>query len=247
MGTGVVLPQEIGVGALDGVEVFGHGGPVLGEYGGVAGLYPGGPGDDDTGVAPACSGIGTGGRYAGGEDAEEIAGNIGACAAAKLSAAYVAGVFAGECGEVHVVGGGAPKDLGIGGPAQAFIALRAVGGDADEVGALAPEDVAPKLVDQGAAGFELGGEGCCGVEDDALDRIECGLVGKAGEFEIAVAVEGELRFELFDSLPGEGEVVGGFCCTEIIGIEGAVGVEDFAGSDLDGCACRALQAEFFYA
>ena len=43
---------------------------------------------------------------------------------------------------VGVERGGADVDLGVAGPAQPLVALRAVGGDVDEVGPLRPVDVA---------------------------------------------------------------------------------------------------------
>ncbi len=47
-----------------------------------------------------------------------------------------------ERGDVPVVAGGAGEDLGVAQPAEPLVALRAVGGHADEVAALAPVDVA---------------------------------------------------------------------------------------------------------
>ncbi len=43
----------------------------------------------------------------------------------------------------------ADKDLRVAGPAEAFVALRAVGGDFEEVALLAPDDVVLELLEQG--------------------------------------------------------------------------------------------------
>ena len=129
----------------DGVEVLLHRCPVLVNDAGVAGLQPGGPGDDDASIAPSGgeAGVLPGGAW--GVNAEVRGGG--------LRAAHVAAELAGECGEVHVVGSGAPENFGVAHPTQALVALRAVSRDADEVAALAPENVAPKLIDEWAACF----------------------------------------------------------------------------------------------
>ena len=64
-----------------------------------------------------------------------------------------------EGGDIAVVGRGAREDLGVAHPAQALIALRAVGRDAHEVAALAPDDVALKLVDHRVGAGERPGMG----------------------------------------------------------------------------------------
>ena len=84
--------------------------------------------------------------------------------------------FFENCDEVHVVGGGAPEDLRVRSPAEALVALRAVGGHADKVGALAPEDVAPELVDHGAAGVQVDGERRVGVKTAVVMAAIAGFV-----------------------------------------------------------------------
>ena len=56
-------------------------------------------------------------------------------------------------------------------------------------------------------------------------------------------MEGELRLELFLAAPGEDEVVGGKGGAQVVGVDGAVGVDDFGGADANVGACRAVEAE----
>ncbi len=74
---------------------------------------------------------------------------------ARLRSPQVAGELLRELGQVHVVRSGTPEDLRIRGPSQTLIPLRAVSGHANKVGSLAPQDIAPQLVDHGAAGLQL--------------------------------------------------------------------------------------------
>ena len=53
-----------------------------------------------------------------------------------------------EGGHVEVEGGGPAEGLGVAGPAQALVALGAVGGDVQEVALLPPADVVLELIDQ---------------------------------------------------------------------------------------------------
>ena len=54
-------------------------------------------------------------------------------------------------------GRGGRKDLDVAGPAQALVALRAVGGHVEEVAAHAPDDVLVQLVEQRVGAFEPAG------------------------------------------------------------------------------------------
>ena len=63
-----------------------------------------------------------------------------------LGVGHVVQPLSEERGNVPVVAGGAGEDLGIAEPAEPLVALRAVGGDADEVAALAPVDVGEQAV-----------------------------------------------------------------------------------------------------
>ncbi|MNS31944.1 hypothetical protein D3C72_640140 [compost metagenome] len=120
----------------DEAQIAGHGRPVLIHHGGVAITLPGGPGQDHPAVGPARRGAQAQFLPAGGGIVRELA-------ARALGVANVAGEALGEGGHVHVEGCGVPEDVGVAGPAQTLVALRTVGGHAEEVGPLAPQGVAP--------------------------------------------------------------------------------------------------------
>ena len=57
--------------------------------------------------------------------------------------------FVQEVGDVELVGGGGGVDGDVAGPAEPFVALRAVGGYVEEVALLTPHRVGDQLVDAG--------------------------------------------------------------------------------------------------
>ena len=115
---------------------------MLGEEGGVAGGFPKGVRDDDTGVGPS-----------GGVDGATVAEGVGRVAGVVAFGCH--GVFEfpkpffEEGGDVGVIGGGGGVDLGITGPAHALVTLRAIGGEIDPVAALGPHGVLENLGDDG--------------------------------------------------------------------------------------------------
>ena len=62
-------------------------------------------------------------------------------------------------------------------PAHALVALRAVGGDAQIVAALAPLDVGLQLIDPRVRAGELPGRRRIAADHDACDRAERGFSG----------------------------------------------------------------------
>ena len=127
--------------------------------------------------------------------------------------------LAGEAGDVEVVGAGAPEDAGVAHPAEALVALGAVGGDGEEVAALAPDAELAHLVEEFAGALEAdGGRGGEAVVDEAFDAGGGGRAGVAGEFDVAEAVEGEGGCVGFFAVAGEdvgigcGRRCGGFRC-----------------------------------
>jgi hypothetical protein len=130
-------PQVVGVGPLQEVHPPGHGAEVPVQDRGVAVHLPHRPRDDHPGVAP--------GRRAGAAQGE-LRGDVGEGPGGQLGVGDVVEPLGEERGDVAVVAGGAGEDLGVAEPAEPFVALRAVGGDADEVAPLAPVDDAEQLV-----------------------------------------------------------------------------------------------------
>jgi len=70
---------------------------------------------------------------------------VGDGAVAALRIAHVAHPLAEEPADVVVEGRRARERLGVTGPAEPLVALRAVGGDREEVAALTPDDVRLQL------------------------------------------------------------------------------------------------------
>ena len=138
-----------------------------------------------------------------------------------------------ELRQVHVVRRGPPEDLRVRGPAQTLVALRAIRGHTDEVGALSPEDVAPQLIDHRAAGLQLHRDGRVGVHGHRLHGIKVWLVRQAGHFDIAKAVKGKVRLELLLAFAGKNIVVGGFRGAQVVDVEGAVRIQHFSKAQLN--------------
>ena len=101
--------------------------------------------------------------------------------------------FLEEGGDVHVERGGADEDLSVPHPTEALVALRAVGRHAQEVAALAPDDVLLELVDQRAGALEGPARRRGGVDYAARDRTGLRLTRIARNLDVAEAVERETR------------------------------------------------------
>ena len=134
---------------------------------------------------------------------------------------------------IAVEGGGSDIGLGVAGPAHAFVALGAVGGDIDEVHFLRPPGVAGELVEHGVAGGEATGFGGGGGDGDGLDVFGFWFRSPAGDFYISEAVEGEAGLpDLGFAVADEG--VDGAGSSEVRAVDRAVGVEDFDKAEADG-------------
>ena len=79
--------------------------------------------------------------------------------------------FGEEGSHIGIVGGCAHKNLGIAHPAQPFIPLRAIGGDAEVISALTPLDVGLKLIQAGIRTGEFAGPAIVRGDDNARDVI----------------------------------------------------------------------------
>src|SRR6185312_16124739 len=112
--------------------------------------------------------------------------------------------------------------------AQTLVALRAIGGHAQKISTLSPEDVAPQLIHNRVCSAELNGERRRGVEHYAFDRVPRGRSRVAGKFDVTESVEGEVRFKQFASLPAQDVGVGGFSGPQVFGIEFAIRLENFS-------------------
>src|SRR4029077_7466032 len=115
---------------------------------------------------------------------------------------------------------------------ETFVALRAVRRHADEIRALAPQNITPELIDQGAAGMKLHGEGRVSVQNNSFDGGNIRWRRQTGHFHVAESVKREVRLILLRSFSGKNETVGGFCGAQIVGVQRAVGVHDFRKAQL---------------
>ena len=80
------------------------------------------------------------------QDAVWIGREVGKAAVRELAVTHILQPFGQERRHVHVENSGLAKRLNIAHPAEALIALRAVGGNAKQIGALSPQNIPHQLV-----------------------------------------------------------------------------------------------------
>ena len=97
--------------------------------------------------------------------------DVGEGAFGRLAVVDVDQPLGEEGGHVGVHRRRADEDLGVAHPAQTLVALRTIGGNADVVSALAPDDVRLELVDAGIGAGEFAGTGHIGAEHDARHGV----------------------------------------------------------------------------
>ena len=169
------------------------------------------PGNDDACFAPSRRCV---------FHAPMIGSDDGVGAVGTLGGAHIAHPFLIEVAGVAIVEACHRIDLRVGCPAHALVALRAVGGHADEVGTLSPHDVAVELVDVGVAGAErrlLLDGARHGLADD-VGQFD---VGRSGHFDVAEAEVGCRGMEAFAfSSTLEGIVERGFGGTKVLCVDG---------------------------
>ena len=91
---------------------------------------------------------------------------------------------------VRVVNRRGAEDLRVPGPAHALVALGAVRGNGEEIGILAPADVAVELIYHCIGGANIAGEMGDGGKHPALHVLHGRRFRHPGDFHIAIAVEG---------------------------------------------------------
>ncbi len=84
--------------------------------------------------------------------------------------------------------------LDVAGPAQALVALRAIGRDAEEVAAHAPHHILVEPVDQWVRALEPPSALHIGMADHRVDIVYLQLPGPAFHLGVTEAMEGEARF-----------------------------------------------------
>ena len=215
-----------------------HRGVVLGEDFAVAVTEINRPGTDDGSVGPGGTAVAAfvaGFPVGGGDDAGDAAVGL-------LGVAHILHPFVEEAADIHVEGGGAAEDLGVAGPAEALVALGAIGGHLEEIAFLAPDDVVLKLIERLVRAAEAAGGRRVGMKHDAGDfaRID---PAEVLNLDVAEAVEGEARFPDLRVAAFAGVEIGAAGVAKIFGVNGAVGIEDLSEPEAQGRAGRSLDGE----
>ena len=227
------------------VHVARHGGIAFPEHGLVAGHEIDRPGHDDPRVGPAA-----------GAESPEVGegGDFGIGPVLALALPQVVEPLAEEGAGVGVVGGRTAKHLDVARPAQPLVALRAVGGNAQEVVALAPADVAIQLVHVGVAGLEGGVFFQVRTDELAFQRRDF-HIARRGDLAVAETEEGVGGMEGFTLFRAPERVVErGTRRAQVVGVEAAAGavveavgragvVEHLAKLDAQLRACIPLDGE----
>src|SRR5439155_8053048 len=104
--------------------------------------------------------------------------------AGPLRVHQLADPFGVKSCRVGIVGCRPNIDLRIAGPAKALVALGAVGGQIDEIGALSPNDVFEKAIYHRIRAFEIAGQRRVRMHDDAGDGIEIRFARIAGQLDV---------------------------------------------------------------
>ena len=193
--------------------------PVLVDDADIAELLPHYPGHDDAGIGPA--------------EAHHIASVLGGRGYSGEGSVFVAAVthithpLVEESISIREECSGLGEHLGIRRPAQALIALRAVGRNRQVVGALAPDGVGYQLVHQLVSGnygscLQVLADGSHGHGLDALD----GHLVRCSDGHVTVAEEGvaghiaHIAFRGAEGIDGAEAIIGG---TEIGAVHAAFG------------------------
>lgn len=106
--------------------------------------------------------------------------NIGEGPLSRLSVYHVLEPLGEKGGDIGVQASSLNKHLSVAQPAQALIALRAVGGNAEEISPLSPHDIGKKLIDQLARALKLSGKRGIRGYHLSLNRFKGGHSGIPG-------------------------------------------------------------------
>ena len=132
------------------------------------------------------------------------------------------------------------KACGVARPSQPLVALRAVGGNVEEVALLAPDDVLLELVDEGLRGLELARRRAISewtTTPVTASGVE--LAREAGHGHVAEAEEGEVRLEGLDAASLQRVFERGLRLAQVGGVEVPVLVEDLGVTEGDASCPRA--------
>ena len=152
--------------------------------------------------------------------------------------------FAVERRHVRVVSRRAHIDLGIARPAEPLVALRAIGRQINEVGALRPDDVLEQPIDHRVGALEAAGHRRVRVQHDAGDRVQVRLARIARQLDILEAVEREARLVgLALRVAAQDVVVRRARLAQVLGHQPAIGMQHLAVAQANLRARRAFDLQ----
>src|SRR6516164_11469387 len=146
-------------------------------------------------------------------------------------------------GGVVIERGRARKDLSIAGPAETFIALRAVCRHIEKISFLAPDDVVLQLVEKRIRSLEQARPGDGRMHDNARKVLRVYFARPAAHRDITKPLKSEMWLEPFRSHAFGGVANGFFSRAQIGGIEISGFVEHFRVTQGDGSSGRSGHPE----
>ena len=151
--------------------------------------------------------------------------------------------FVEKSGHLVVVRSSARKSLCITRPAQALIALGAIGRYIQEIALLTPVDVALQLIEQRVGTSKFPGFLHVAVDHHGGEVVGVQNARIVGDFDVAKAHEGKMRFKSLFSHALEGVIQFTFCVAQVGGIKIAFFVQYFSVLDVHRRSGRASDFE----
>ena len=144
---------------------------------------------------------------------------------------------------VGVLRGGADKHLRVAHPTHAFIALGAIGGNRQEVAALAPLNVGLQLIDPRIGAGKLPVPCRIRPQHDARNGVQRRLPRQPGHLHITKPMERKRRLPYFRAASFARVTIDGRCPAKIGQIDGAVGLEHLGMPQGDDRSRRGIDLE----
>src|ERR1035441_7631887 len=183
-----------------------------------------GPGTNNAGIRPRGTAVIAG---------HHTWGNTRELAVGSLTIVQIDKPLGEERLDVGVQGGSADIDLGVASPTHAFVALRAIGGDVDEIGALGPVDVVVELVEHRVGAGEGSHYGGVAAQRDADDRVLGRFAAQPRDLDVLETVEGETRLPGLSAFAFADVSIRGAGAAQVDGVNGAVRIEALSKPERD--------------
>jgi len=157
---------------------------------------------------------------------------IGNRAVAALLGCHIPQPFAEKAFDIKIKGSRADKYLRVAGPAQPFVALRAIGRNIEKIVLLAPDNILIQPIEQRAGGDHLPGAPQLGVNHNGSEARKIRFVGERIEPDVAEAHKRVVRFVSLVAFTADVSQLR-FCGTQIFSVEIAGRVQHFRVRDHD--------------